>query len=184
MPAQGESLARLGRLSIRVAHMMLTDLRADQFARLPLESEPHPEPASSHERVPCNHPAFVFGHLSLYPARTMEVLGVDHGAAVPDSYESLFAPGVACRDDPDGAIYPDMDAIVKQFDAAHQTLLDTLPTVEDDAFAAENPNQRMRDRLGLTTVGDACAFLLAGHMQFHLGQLSTWRRTMGLGSAM
>jgi hypothetical protein len=33
------------------------------------------------------------------------------------------------------------------------------------------------------TIGGAVNFLLVGHVQMHLGQVSTWRRVMGLGSA-
>jgi hypothetical protein len=33
------------------------------------------------------------------------------------------------------------------------------------------------------TVGAAVNFLVVGHTQSHLGQISVWRRLMGLGSA-
>jgi hypothetical protein len=32
--------------------------------------------------------------------------------------------------------------------------------------------------------GGLITFLCIGHMQMHLGQISAWRRIMGLGSAM
>jgi len=177
MPAQGQSIARAGTIAMHLKQMLLDGVAPGSFARQP--------PDNTGQRVQCNHPAFVVGHLSLYPARALDMLGVEHGpAAIPDGFEQLFSPGAACHDDPDGSIYPEMDQIVSQYDAAHQTLLDTLPNIDDATFAKENPIERMRDRLGLITVGDACNFLLTGHTQFHLGQISTWRRAMGLGSAM
>ena len=33
---------------------------------------------------------------------------------------------------------------------------------------------------GLPTIRDAVAFLLTGHLGVHLGQLSMWRRLLGL----
>jgi hypothetical protein len=34
----------------------------------------------------------------------------------------------------------------------------------------------------MPTVGAAVNFMLGGHLQMHLGQVSAWRRAMGLGS--
>ena len=177
MTAQGEAIARQGSVTLGVADYMLNGVGSDVFARQPADGRGG--------RIDCNHPAFVLGHLSLYPPKILSALECELGpAAAPETYAELFAPGVSCRDDPDGRIYPPMDSILAQFRAAHQTLLEILPALGDAQLEAVNPNETMRDRLGLKTVGDACAFVLTGHAQFHLGQLSTWRRAMGLGSAM
>jgi hypothetical protein len=36
----------------------------------------------------------------------------------------------------------------------------------------------------LPTLGAAMMFMCGSHLQMHLGQVSSWRRAMGLGSAM
>jgi hypothetical protein len=32
-------------------------------------------------------------------------------------------------------------------------------------------------------MGGVAAFMMIGHIQFHLGQISAWRRVAGMGSA-
>ena len=43
------------------------------------------------------------------------------------------------------------------------------------------PSTNPYTKEALPTVGDGVAFLLTGHLGVHLGQLSTWRRMIGLG---
>ena len=45
----------------------------------------------------------------------------------------------------------------------------------------ENPMEGLRSRCA--TVGEVANFMLVMHTSFHLGQMSTWRRCMGLGPA-
>ena len=47
-----------------------------------------------------------------------------------------------------------------------------------ERLAQPNPNPYTKE--GLPTIRDAVAFLLTGHLGVHLGQLSTWRRLLGL----
>ena len=47
-------------------------------------------------------------------------------------------------------------------------------------LAQENPIEGFRSRA--PTIGDAANFLMNSHAMFHLGQLSAWRRAMGLAS--
>ncbi len=57
--------------------------------------------------ITSNHPAFVLGHLSLYPAKTLALLGQPLGQAqLPESYERLFSKDASCVDDPNQSIYP------------------------------------------------------------------------------
>jgi len=39
-------------------------------------------------------------------------------------------------------------------------------------------------RDAIPTVGDGLVFLTGSHFAYHLGMLSAWRRTIGLGSAL
>ena len=177
MAGQGDAIGRLGKVTLGITGYMLKGVEPTVFARQPADGKGG--------RIACNHPAFALGHLSLYPARLLPALDCELGpAAVPEGYEALFAAGVTCRDDPDGRIYPDMDQIVNHYYTAYQTLIDALSAVPEAQLNAQNPHEMMRDQLGLATIADACTFVLTSHAQFHLGQISTWRRAMGLGSAM
>jgi hypothetical protein len=177
MGIRSEQLARVGRPGLRLADALFRDVDASLFARLP-----HGENGAP---VPCNHPAFVFGHLSLYPTYMLQKLDIPlESAGIPEGFDALFAAGADCRDDPEGTIYPPKERVQGHFQQAHETLLQALPELDDEALDAPNPNQDLRERLGLQTVGELVHFQLAGHMMFHLGQVSTWRRCMGLPSAM
>jgi len=172
----GAAIARLGRVGAGLSDRLLEGVGPERFARQP--------EAAAGGRIACNHPAFIFGHLALYPPRMLEMLGAAPEPAAPEGFEARFAAGIPCRDDPEGRLYPGMDAILGAFRDGYGALLETLPAVPDERLAAGNPHEALRERLGLATVGEACAFMLTGHVQFHLGQLSTWRRAMGLGPVM
>lgn len=133
--------------------------------------------------VKSNHPAFVFGHLALYPARVMQALGQPAGAAAcPGGWESLFKNGVECQDDPEGRIYPPMEQITKQFRTGYEAAIDAISQGEDSALLAPNPAEgRMRELFPV--VGAALIFYVGGHVHMHLGQVSAWRRMMGLPPA-
>ena len=60
--------------------------------------------------------------------------------------------------------------------------METLAQTADEKFAEENRNERMRSRF--STVGAMHNFYTGGHFMIHMGQVSAWRRMMGLGSAM
>lgn len=170
-----ETLVRGGRFSLRMADMLLADIRAETFAR---------QPSFSERIIHTNHPAFVYGHLATYPAGWLTVAGLNATpGAAPANYAELFAAGKECRDDPDGTIYPPMDEIVATFRRVHAGALDALPALSDDQLRGPNPREgRIREMF--PTLGGLMMFYMTSHMMLHLGQVSTWRRCFGLGSAM
>lgn len=134
------------------------------------------------ERIEANHPAFLLGHLSLYPCRVVAQLGRDASAVEPTAEETeLFSKDAKCVDDPEGQIYPAMEKINERFFAAYRAAIDAVAQADDDVFLRENPNEAMRQRFA--TIGSMHAFYLGGHLMLHLGQFSTWRRAIGLPPA-
>lgn len=175
MPQIADLIVATGAVSLRYAEGLLKDIEPNQFARLP---------APGGKPIQTNHPAFVFGHLSLYPRRVLALCGREADApANPPKFEDLFKNGQPCLDDPTGTIYPPMDAIVAHFMGATRAALVALPKVDDAVFAKPNPLEgRMRELF--PTIGIAANFMLGGaHAMSHLGQVSAWRRCMGLPSA-
>ncbi|MEM6978960.1 MAG: DinB family protein [Planctomycetota bacterium] len=160
-------------MSVSYLRRLMDGVTPEHFARLPGRDE---------TRFKSNHPAFIMGHLSLYPCRIVSDLAGDASSIQPsEKYQALFSPSATCLDDPEGTLYPAMDEIVQKCHAAHELAIETLSGASDDAFDRPNPNERMRSRFA--TLGSMHAFYMGGHIMIHVGQFSTWRRVMGYGPA-
>lgn len=168
-------LAQCSAPALGYAEALVKDVTPSIFARLPEQAG---------KRIGCNHPAWVYGHLGLYHSSCMDLMGLPQGvtARLPDS-EALFKNGTECLDDPAGKIYPAMDVLVPHCINGLKAVRAALVEVSDDTLLRANPmGGRMTEMF--PTVGAAVNFLLTGHTLIHFGQISTWRRAMGLGSAM
>lgn len=132
--------------------------------------------------VNCNHASFVFGHLALYPARMLERLRLDTtGVKPPETWDALFKAGVECLDDPNGTIYPAYEELKGLYFRATDLAFERiLAGVTDAMLEAAPADERPRAMFG--TNGAMLNFMLNNHVSLHMGQLSTWRRCMGLGS--
>ena len=157
-------------VTVSMAERLCAGIPGDRFARIP-------------EGVHTNHPAFALSHLLIYPDRSIfAMLGSPELARPYERYAEIANAGVELRDDPDGSIYPPKDellaALVDRYGAAGAAAAATPAEV----FERENPNERMRERF--PTIGSAVVFLLGAHAMLHLGQISAFRRIIGLGSAL
>lgn len=170
----GPILAASGKLGLLYAEKLLVGVAREKFARLARVGG---------QTVQSNHPAFVFGHLCLYPPRTLQLLGKSAGeTAIPPTYDTLFKSGAECRDDAAGTIYPSMDELTGRFFSAYRAAVSATESADDAVFAKPNPAEG-RSRELFPTIGAAIGFSLGGHVQNHLGQISAWRRMMGMGPA-
>jgi hypothetical protein len=167
-------IAASAELGINYAQRLLQDVSASDFPRFARPGE---------QLVTSNHPAFTFGHLTLYGQRIMEDLGGDVSAVRPPAdFGSLFSKDATCQDDPHGTIYPARDMIVEAFFAAYGGAIASLRQTDDQAFLQTNPREgRLRELF--PTMGAMHAFYVGGHLMVHLGQISVWRRMMGMGPA-
>ncbi|MGE3107089.1 MAG: DinB family protein [Phycisphaerales bacterium] len=167
-----ELILATAKMSRRYGENLLKDVPASRFARLATQDG---------KPVQSNHPAFVYGHLSIYPKRITTVLG----ATVienPPKFEELFLNGKPCLDDPAGTIYPPMDSIVSHYNAGYDAAAAAIAKTSDADFAKLPPDEG-RTRELFPTQGALVGFLMSGHQMSHFGQVSAWRRLMGLGSA-
>lgn len=166
----GTMIAESAQLCLRNAEKLFAGIPDEKFARFS---------SVGGKVIQSNHPAFICGHLSLYPSRVVGELGGDASSISPTpKYEELFSPQATCLDDPDAKLYPHRDELIERFQSAHQAAIDVLRDVDDSKFDAVNPNERMRSMF--STMGSMHAFYLGGHLMLHLGQLSAWRRVMGM----
>lgn len=155
------------RRTLDFAQLVTKDIPADTFAHMP-----HPT---------MNHPAFCLGHLSLYPNRLFTLIGQPNKIIEKKGWEDLFKMGVACVEQ-DGR-YPHKDEIVAGYVERYSAIIKTLETTNEDIYARENPMEgRMKEIFPY--VGLAINFMLNNHPMMHLGQVSAWRRAMGLPSVM
>lgn len=172
----GKMIATAGEMSIRYGEAMLKDVKPDMFGRL--------APGKDGKPVQSNHPAWVYGHLANYSSRVMDLLGKPQGVtAKPAGWDDLFKNGTPCLDDPTGTRYPAMESLTSHYLNGYKAAIAALAEAPDDLLVGPNPMEgRMRELF--PTVGSVLGFLLIGHPMSHLGQVSAWRRFMGLSSAM
>jgi hypothetical protein len=175
MGQMGKAIAAAGQTSIRYGEAMMKDVTPSMAAR---------KPSLGGKTVDCNHPAWVYGHLAIYSSRMCEFLGAEPGpTAKPAGWEDLFKNGTECKDDPSGTIYPKIEALQTHYLNGYKHVLAKIAETPDEVLNRPNPaGGRMTEMF--PTIGAMMMFMLVGHPMSHLGQISTWRRCMGLGSAM
>jgi len=166
----GNTIADSLQLCLKYGEVLLKDVTPETFARFATADGKH---------IESNHPAFIYGHLSLYAHKIMEGLGKPMDGA-PAGFEENFAKDCVCIDDADGTL-PDMETVTGHFFSAWNTVLETLRETDDEVFQQPNPSEAMAKRF--PTLGSVQNFYASGHNMMHLGQMSAWRRMMGLGSA-
>lgn len=161
-----EILAAPLRVSLGYAERLVKDIPADLFA---------------HQPVPgMNHPAFCFGHLSLYPNQVLRLLGRDELIIENDGWDAIFKAGVECVEQ-DGR-YPAKDIVLDHYFERHHSLLLAMDQIDEDILNRENPAEG-RIKTMFPILGGAINFYLNNHHSVHLGQVSAWRRVAGLGPA-
>jgi hypothetical protein len=153
--------------AIGYAEKVLADIPDDKFTHAAVAS--------------ANHPAFIVGHLSLYPNRIFTLIGRKDLIVERPGWPEMFQAGSPCH--ADVSKYPSKDTLVNAMLEGYRKVAEVLPQVSDELLAQDNPMEgRMRELF--PKIGIALNFLCNNHLMMHLGQISTWRRAAGLGPAM
>lgn len=129
-----------------------------------------------------NHPAFTLGHLVTAIALMNKYLDGDY--QLPDGWEELFkrnGPGDPRKPEENKDAYPDKRTLLDELERQHEMLYATLDQYPEEAFAGA---KEWRFSTYMPTQLDTSIFMLVNHSGMHLGQLSAWRRAMGLPSAL
>ncbi len=165
MPNFGPMIAASAKLGLGYAERLLKDVTPDQFGRFATVGD---------TVIESNHPAFIYGHLSLYSPRVIEATGGDAAAFQPSAkFLKMFSKDAKCVDDPDGSIYPAMTRSPRPCSPDTGRRYESLETAEDDLFIVENPNQVMREKFPHPSA--MLGFYIGGHFMLHIGQMSAWR---------
>lgn len=174
MGQYGAMIADAGTVSLRYAKRLLVGIPPDRFARFATPGK---------QTIESNHPAFILGHLSLYPLNVVRLLGQDTTGVQPsDRYMALFSKDATCHDDAHGILYPSMNELSEFYFKSYEAAFDAMRGAADSQLVAENPVDTPLKQV-CPTLGSMLSFYLTGHVASHLGQLSTWRRMEGLPPA-
>lgn len=170
----GNIIADSLELCLGYAERLLVGISENDFGRFA---------STGRTSIQSNHPAFIYGHLSLYAPQIVTHLGRESpNTEIPESFSEVFSKDATCQDDPEHTIYPARALITTVFFAAYREALDSLRTANDDLLQVDNPTGgRMTEMF--PTVGSMLNFYSGGHFMVHMGQLSAWRRMKGMGPA-
>lgn len=133
-----------------------------------------------------NHPAFTLGHL----VSAMSLMVIDNfkdsrnPGFMPDGWRELFlrrGPGDPRMPEEDITKYPSKEDLIAELDRKHEMFKEKLHRMSEEELLKEG---EWRFYKYMTTYLDLAVFMSANHEAMHLGQLSAWRRAMGLDSAL
>ena len=127
-----------------------------------------------------NHPAFIYGHLAIYPNRVLGAF-LDREDLVVECPFDAAPLGQGEDGGGDQALYPAKDLVLPFMKERYETIIGILPEVPSSVFSAPNPMEGKFAEM-LPTRGDAVSFMMNNHIMMHAGQVSFWRRAMGMGS--
>mgnify|MGYP001014330045 CR=1 FL=1 len=142
------------------AHRLVSDVPEEKMAALPAAG--------------MNHAAWVLGHLAWTCDFGMFLFG--HGPALDETWVRRFDNN--SKPESDSASYPNKTALLSALEAGHTRLVEAVKKAAPDNFARPLPFEDFR--AAFPTVGDITLHLLTSHEAGHLGQLSAWRRVLGM----
>lgn len=120
-----------------------------------------------------NNPPWILCHLALYHAAIISLL---RAQPFDDPMGQPFGRNSIVSSDP--ADYPAWTEIIARYLQGHGEALVALDGAPEALFGEANPLERWRALH--PRVGDQLVTLMVKHESFHLGQLSAWRRALGL----
>ena len=123
-----------------------------------------------------NHPAWTIGHLTLVLGMIGTVVGVP--MSLPESWVKRFGPGSAPEAEQD--LYEQKEVALKMLDEGRGRIVEAVSNLTDNRLDEPFPDESYRDVF--PTIRHALTQVLIGHTAFHVGQISVWRKAMGLPS--
>ena len=118
---------------------------------------------------------WLIGHLAVTGDFARRLLG--RKPICPKEWRAAFNPGTTPSTD--ASQYPPMADLCSALRAVYTDLSEAALTADAQTLAAENPFEPTRATF--PTAGVFVAYLLTGHLAYHVGQLVAWRAAAGLG---
>jgi len=123
--------------------------------------------------APMNHAAWVASHLMTY--RPI-IAALAAGKTFDDPLDHPF--GMKSSPQADRSVYATKSALLAELTTGRDAVVAAVSSAADSVWAAPVTLERWQSRW--TSTGMAVSFLMLNHENMHLGQLSAWRRAMGL----
>src|SRR5690606_23094738 len=98
----------------------------------------------------------------------------------PAGWEELY--GIGSKPTTDKSKYAPLPELYEAMKQGHADITKLFTAASDAQLAAPTVHEGFRKHF--PTTADAIAFMLVSHESIHLGQLSAWRRGIGLGSVL
>ncbi len=133
-----------------------------------------PQQMTEQPRPGMNHAAWILGHLAASGTFAAGLLGVE--MPLREGWEEKFGMKSAPVDDP--AAYPSKEELLEAFEQVHATVSEAVQAADPQRLAQPTPQEQFRSIV--PTIGDAVVFMMMTHEVTHIGQLSAWRRALGL----
>lgn len=118
---------------------------------------------------------WLVGHLAVTGDFARHMCGAR--ALCAREWRAAFNPGTQPSTDP--AHYPPMNDLCETFRAVYRDLPATVLQAEPSLLSKPNPYEPAR--ADFPTSGDFVAYLMSGHLAYHLGQLVAWCAAAGMG---
>jgi hypothetical protein len=121
-----------------------------------------------------NHPAWILGHLAIATDLAMHLLG--QRPSCPPEWRAKFGPGSKVA--ADRSKYPLKSELLAAIEAGHARVADAAASATAELLDRPHAAPILREEFPAN--GDLLCHLMTTHPATHLGQLSAWRRLMGL----
>lgn len=121
-----------------------------------------------------NHPAWTIGHLIFICQSIGNVVGLCEW--LPDDWEKRYGSGSIPV--PDTKLYETKDNLVAMLGDAQQRITLAVERLTDSMLDEPFPDNTYLDVF--PTIRHAFTQVLIAHTAYHIGQVSVWRRIMGL----
>jgi uncharacterized damage-inducible protein DinB len=147
-------------MSMDYARQLVLDLNDQQFTAQPIAG--------------LNHAAWIIGHLT----SSFQMIGGELGLTpwLSPTWQHRF--GTGSRPSTTSEDYPNRSELLAAFEDGQRRISDALSSLTDQDLAQPLPDEGYRHVF--PTLGSAVLHILTVHTAVHLGQLSAWRRAMGL----
>jgi hypothetical protein len=123
-----------------------------------------------------NHPAWILTHLAICTDYAARLLG--QPAKCPQEWHQRCGPGSSVTGD--RSFYASKHDLMAALEGGQARVSAAAASATEEALLRPHGVQLAFVKNTFPTVGDLLAHLMTTHTGFHLGQLSMWRRMMGM----
>ena len=116
---------------------------------------------------------WLLGHLAVTGDFARRLCGRE--PLCPREWRAMFNPGTHPSVDP--STYPSLSTLRDRLQAVYDDLSAAFPHVDRSTLDLPNPFVPARD--GFPTSGEFVAYIMTGHLAYHMGQLFAWRAATG-----